>query len=203
MSLNYKKGNPVGNLLQYLNNKMTLSSVFNPTILPMLIPKKNKIKWLWSKPKDTFRTAIWLDEGYGCSYKMLPDKHNVLVKHIIEFFPPKTIMLDAAGFFDNKPTDFFYEIAAKGVTIPFNYTCFEKLKLTAPEAEALANKILAELLKVGTAKNELNTFHGIDRYHQFISIYGQGVLQAYSQRDVAVFMGFTPEHLNNLLSNNK
>jgi hypothetical protein len=199
MSIPYENGDPVGNLLLYLNSKIDLSPDFQPSILPMLEPRLLKKKWPLAKPGDTLRTAVWLDDAYGCSYKIHFDKNDLPLKQIIDFFPPKSILLDALGFFSNESTDCHFEIVKNATIVPFGRTDFEQLKLSAPEAEALANRILAEMLKLRTAKAELKDLHGLARYQRFKEIYGKGILQAYPQKYIALFLGFTPEYLNALI----
>lgn len=201
MALIYKKGDPVGNLLLYLNSKLDLSPDFQPSILPMLKSRMLKEKWSLAKPKDTLRTAVWLEDAYGCSYKMAYDKNDLPVKQIIDFFPPKSIMLDAYGFFSNEPTDCHFEIVKNATIVPFEHSDFEQLKLTAPEAEALANRVLAEILKLRTSKAELKDLHGLARYNRFKEIYGKEIIQAYPQKHIALFLGFTPEYFNSLVRN--
>lgn len=200
MALIYKEGDPVGNLLLYLNSKLNLSPDFQPSILPMLESRRLKEKWSLAKPGDTLRTAVWLDDAYGCSYKMVYDKNDLPVKQIIDFFPPKSIMLDATGFFNNEPTDCHFEIVKNANVVPFEHANFEQLKLTAPEAEALANRILAEMLNLRTSKAELKDLQGLARYNRFKEIYGNGIIQAYPQKHIALFLGFTPEYFSSLVN---
>ena len=195
----YTTDNPIENLLRYLNSRMELSPTFNPDILPMLHSSISSEKQVFAKPGDTLRTAVWLEDAYGQSYKMVFDKDDLPVKLVIDYFPPKSIMLDSLGFFNNEPTDCFYEILPNATIVPFDHSHFEELKLTAPEAEALANRILAEMLKLKDGRMTLKNLHGIDRYRQFIVLYGRLILQAYPQNQIALFLGFTPEHLNYLI----
>ena len=203
MTPKYSKIDPIGNLLLYLNTRMELSPAFTVGILPMLDLLTSKEKRLLSKPGDTLRTAFWLDDAYGQSYKMIFDKNDLPVKQVIDYFPPKSIMLDSLGFFNNEPTDCFYEIAPNATVLSFEHASFEELKLAAIEAETLANRILAEMLKLKDGKMTLKNLHGIDRYRQFIVLYGRAILQAYPQNQIALFLGFTPQHLNYLICTEK
>jgi hypothetical protein len=62
------------------------------------------------RPGQVLTMAYWLDDLYSYSYKMVPDKNKVSVKKIMEIFPPKTIILDPTGFFENDPSDVYIEI---------------------------------------------------------------------------------------------
>src|SRR5215217_1432699 len=143
----YRDQDPIGNLLLYLNTRMQLSPAFNPAIRPMLIDQTLIQKLQVARPAEVLSTAYWLDTAYACSYKMLPDKDGIPVKKISEIFPPKSVLLDADGFFNNIPGTDFIEIVKDSTIVPFSRDSFATLKLEAPEAHELANCIMAELQK--------------------------------------------------------
>jgi hypothetical protein len=198
--LQYRDHDPIGNLLQYLNTRMQLSPAFNPAITPMLHDQTLTGKLQIGKPGDVITTAYWLDEFYGYSYKIVPDKNGAPVMKILEIFPPKSIMLDSIGFFQNLPGDVYMEIVKGASIVPFTQLHFAELRLDAPEAEALANCVLAELIKQGKTRMELQELKGDERYHELIRRYGADVLQCFSQKNLAYFLNYSPEHLNKLIA---
>lgn len=198
--LQYMDHDPIGNLLHYLNTRMQLSTAFNPSILPMLQDRTLTQKLQICHPGQILTLAYWLDEFYAYSYKMVPDKNGKLVKHISDIFPPKTIILDPTGFFGNEPSEVFIEIVSGAPIVPFSQQHFAELKLDAPEAETLANYILAELLKQNRTRMELMSLKGDERYHELIRRYGIKILQCFSQKSLALYLKYTPEHLNRLIS---
>jgi len=198
---NYKDHDPIGNLLLYLNSRMTLTEVFNPAILPMLGSKFLKEKLEVTEPGKVLIKAYWLDDCYGYSYKMLPDKNNLLVKKIKQIYPPKTILLEPVGFFKNEPGKSFKAIVKGGNIVPFWQQDFASLKLVAPEAEALANCILAENGEQDEVRDDILDLKGDLRYFKMIDKLGIKVLQSFSQKDLAPFLGYTPGYLNHLISN--
>jgi len=196
----YRDHDPVGNLLLYLNARMQLSTAFNPAILPMMLDQTLTQKLQVARPGEVLTTAYWLDDAYGCSYKMVPDKDGIPVKKISEIFPPKSVLLDADGFFNNVPGNDFIEIVRGSTVVPFSRESFAALRLEAPEAHALANCIMAELQKQSKTHIALLGLKGDQRYYELIHIYGIKILQCFSQKSLASYLNYTPQHLNRLIS---
>ena len=196
----YRENDPVGNLVLYLNTRMQLSAAFNPSILPMLKSEPLAEKLIITRPGHVSVMAYWIDNFYACSYKMVPDKNGRLEKKIVEILPPKSIVLDPIGFFANEASDHFLEIVKGANIVPFSQDYFAKLKLTAPEAETLANCIMAELMAQSKTRMGLLSLKGDERYYELINQYGIEILQCFSQKNLASYLNYTPQHLNRLIS---
>jgi hypothetical protein len=203
IQLEYRDYDPIVNLLHYLNTRMQLSAAFNPAILPMLHDQTLTQKLQICRPGQVLTMAYWLDVLYAYSFKMVPDKNGKPVKKILEIFPPKTIILDPTGFFGNEPSDVFMEIVKGATIVPFSQPHFAALKLDAPETETLANCILAEMVKQSRTRMELLDLKGDERYYELIRRNGIKILQCFSQKGLASYLNFTPEHLNSLISGDR
>jgi hypothetical protein len=200
--MNSKKnsGSPEGNLLIYLKSKMQaeLTEAFNTNITPMLKGRTLNQLWTFSQPGDISGTAVWIDRGYGRVYKISPDMEGLPFEHTIDFFKPKRIMLDPAGFFNGIPGDCYMEIARDAAIVPFTSDNFKLLKLSAPEAATLANNILADDKADGYEKMLMLKMKPRARYKEFIRIFGVEIHQHFDAKDIASYLNMTPPFLSRL-----
>jgi len=197
--LEYTKGAPIPNLKGYLHSKIVLSPAFDPSIDPMLVAKVLAAKYTSPKNADGVNDiAYWVDEGYGYFTKPGKDKEGLDIVHIDEILPPKFIALDADGFFNNVPSDRELHFTKGSVIVPFTKADFMALKVTAPEAEALANCILAEHEKHGVVIANMNKLVMEERLKIFEEIYGKEVWQHFSQKQLADYFGVSENYMSDL-----
>lgn len=197
--LEYIKGAPAANLKGYLHNKIELSPAFDPGIDPMLIPHILITKYTNPKNSDGVNDIVyWIDEGYGYFTKPGKDKEDLDVVHIDEIFPPKSIALDADGFFNNVPSDRELHFTKGSVIIPFAKADFLKLRSIAPETDALATCILAEIKKHGVVVANMNKLVMEERLKIFEGMYGKEIWQHFSQKQLADYFGISENYMSDL-----
>ncbi|TKC09249.1 cyclic nucleotide-binding domain-containing protein [Pedobacter frigoris] len=197
--MEYTKDEPVLNLKSYLHSKIVLSPAFDPSIDPMLIAKILAAKYTSLKNGDGVNDiAYWVDEGFGYFTKPGKDKEDLDVEHIDEILPSRMIGLDADGFFNNVPSNRTLHFTKGSVIIPFSKADFLILKVTAPEAEALANCILAELKNHEVVIANMNKLVMEERLKIFEQIYGKEIWQHFSQKQLADYTGITVSYLSRL-----
>ena len=197
--LNYTKGVHIPNLRGYLHSKIELSAAFDPTIDPMLVAHPLTAKYTSPKNKEGVNDiAYWVDEGYGYFTRPDKDKEDLDVIRIDEIFPSKWIALDADGFFNNVPSGRELHFTKWSVIVPFTKADFIKLKLSVPEADALASCVLAEIKKHGVMIANMNKLMMEDRLRVFEQIYGREVWQHFAQKQLADYFGISENHMSNL-----
>jgi len=197
--LAYTKGAPISNLKGYLHSKIELSPAFDPGIDPILIAKILAVKYTSPKNAEGVNDiAYWVDEGYGYFTRPGKDKEDMDIVHIDEIFPSKMIGLDADGFFNNVPSDRTLHFTKGSVIIPFTKENFLTLKITAPEAEALANCILAEIKKHELVIANMNKLKMEDRLDIFEGIYNTEIWQHFSQKQMASYFGISENYMSDL-----
>lgn len=197
--IEYTKGAPIPNLKSYLHSKIELSPAFDPSIDPMLVAKILAAKYTSLKNGDGVNDiAYWVDEGFGYFTKPGKDKEDLDVEHIDEILPSRMIGLDADGFFNNAPSNRTLHFTKGSVIIPFSKANFLTLKVTAPEADALANCILAELKNHEVVIANMNKLVMEERLKIFEEIYGKEVWQHFSQKQLADYFGVSENYMSDL-----
>ncbi|MES2454935.1 MAG: hypothetical protein V4594_05330 [Bacteroidota bacterium] len=181
---------------------MTLPPTFNPAILPVLKDTTLKKTLVVVEPGQVLSTAYWLEDSYGFMYTSTPDKDGKPIIKILRIYGPKTIMLDPTGFFENEPSEYYLAIVKGATIVPFQVQDFINLKDEVPEAEALANCVLAELNKQAHTRNAILNVKGDARYQELIKQYGIGVSQCFSQKDLASYLEYVPTYQSRLNSKN-
>ena len=197
--LAYTKGAQVANLKVYLHSKIELSPAFDPGINPMLAANTLAAKYTSPKSKDGVNDIVyWADEGFGYFTKPGVDKEGLPLIRIDEIFPSKFIALDADGFFNNVPSDRELHFTKGSVIIPFTKADFLKLRSIAPETDALASCILAEIKKHGVVIANMNKLIMQERLKIFEALYGKEVWQHFSQKQLADYFGISENHMSDL-----
>jgi hypothetical protein len=190
----------VKNLVTYLGQHLTLSNTFYDTIAPMLGGNAIESIFCVVKAGRICTVAYWIDQGYSRSFQLVKDEEDLWKDVTIDFCGPKKIMLVSDGFFNNQVSKYHVEIVKGSVIVPFSRECFDVLKLTAPEAEALANNILALEKSESLEKIEMMKMKPRDRYHEFLRIFGNEIVHFFAVKHVASYLGMQPSYLSRLRS---
>ncbi|WP_285054859.1 hypothetical protein [Pedobacter ginsengisoli] len=197
--MEYTKGAPIANLKSYLHSKIELSAAFDSGIDPMLAADTLTARYTSPKNEDGINDiAYWVDEGYG--YFTMPgkDKEGLDVVHIDEIFPPKMIALDADGFFNKVPSYRTLHFTKGSVIIPFPNPAFVTLKVVAPEVDALAICILAELKKHAVEIANMNKLVMEEQLEIFEKMCGKEIWQHFSQKQLADYFRISENYMSDL-----
>jgi CRP-like cAMP-binding protein len=195
---NNNPGSPVENLLVYLNLQNNLSAIFNATILSMLPTRTLEKAELVTNKDDIALTAFWIDTGYARAFQNMLDKEGLPIEVTVDFNKPKRIMVIAESFFNGLPCDYNVEVAKASVIVEFTRTSFDALKLAAPEAEALANNILAKERTDALEKMRMLRMKPRPRYREFLRLFTAEIHLYFDVKDIASYLGMTPAFLSRL-----
>jgi CRP-like cAMP-binding protein len=186
----------VCNLLNYLNGQGNLSDEFNIVIGPMLKDDCLAAKLLVAEPGNVCQTAYWIEKGYARFYMKCRDEEGVEIEETIDFCGPGKILVISECFFRDEPCQYYVEIAKDSVIVPFSRVNFEILKLTAPEAEALANNILSSINTERIWKMKILKMKPRQRYAEFLKAYGMEIMQYFKVKQVASYLNMCPKYLS-------
>lgn len=186
----------VENLLNYLSSFNALTDNFYRGILPMLKGTPVEKTLSVGKPGECPQTAYWIDSGYARFYRLEKQKNGSTKDVTFRFFKPGEIMLVSECFFNGAVTDHYAEIYPGSVVVPFMSTSFYQLALVAPEAESLANKILAIDGRESKIRDELTVLKHKYRYEAFIKNFSEAIMLFCDAQDAATYLHMTPEYLS-------
>jgi hypothetical protein len=190
----------VGHLLAYLSKLVDLSQEFYDTIHSMLKPETLASKLQVADVGEICKTAYWIETGYARFFKEESDPDNGVYEDTIGFCRSQRILVIPECFFNGDPCGYGVELAEGSVVVPFSGTHFDLLKLSAPEAETLANKILSLHLLEGLEKARLMKMKPRRRYREFLNIFGKEIEQFYAVKQIASYLGMNPAFLSRLRS---
>jgi hypothetical protein len=190
----------VANLLNYLSNHLDLSSQFYITISPMLEARTLNKTQTFVRKGEICTTAFWIESGYCRCFINVKDNEGLPKEETIDFCRFNKIMVIPECFFNNLPCNYAMEIAQGAVIVPFSRDCFNVLKMSAPEAEALANKILSLEKPESLEKSGMFKMKPRARYDEFLRIFGPEIEQYFPVKHNASYLGMQPSYLSRLRS---
>ena len=186
------------NLLSYLQSYLNYSPEFEVAILPMLTVRTlDKVERIVNQD-EVSSAALWLHAGYGRWFVEHKDKEGLPVDVTIDFFRYGKILVSGEGFFNENPSLFNVELAAGSVVIDFPRHFYDALRLTAPEAETLAVKILATDRPEGLEKMNMVRRNTRDRYREFLRIFGPEIEQYFAVKHIASYLAMQPSYLSRI-----
>ncbi|WP_316793540.1 hypothetical protein [Pedobacter frigoris] len=190
-------GTPEGNLLENLGGLMDLTDGFYSGILPMLKHQSSCKVLKVANAGDICKTAYWIDSGYGRFYRVVY-QDGVRTEVTFKFFMPGSIMVIPECFFNGQPCDYYADFTKNAVVIPFTADNFSTLKLTASEAEELANKVLSLSNPGSNKKNEMLNLKPTPRYEKFLEVFGKESTRYCKVKDIASFLLIVPQTLSKI-----
>lgn len=191
---------PVGSLLTYLNGHLNLSQEFNDALRRVLGAETLTAKLDVVKCGEVCVTANWIERGYARFFKRVADDNGILTDVTIDFCRWGKILVIPECFFNGQPCGYNAEIPKGSVIVPFSKNCFDTFKLSAPEAESLANKILSLERTESLEKRELMKMKPRPRYDAFLRIFGREIEQYFAVKQIASYLGMQPSYLSRLRS---
>ncbi|MEJ2884356.1 hypothetical protein [Pedobacter sp. GR22-6] len=190
----FDEGKPAGRLLIYLSNRAKLSDQFLETIYPMLEDSKRKSNFECPKEEGVSKTAIWIDEGFGCCYELVADENGVRSPVIVGIYPAGTIMLDEHGFFNGAVSNLHYVVKKRSVFIPFSTVDFQELAMKAPEAATLAINVVAENKRYEQERSWLLRMDKWERRDAMIAFFGRKIEEIFSFKELASYLDMTEQY---------
>lgn len=189
---------PAGRLLIYLSNRAKLSEQFLETIFPMLEDSKLKSNFECPKENGISKTAIWIDEGFGCCYELVADENGVRSPVIVGIYPAGTIMLDEHGFFNGAVSNLNYVVKKRSVFIPFSTVDFQELATKAPEAATLAINVVAENKRYEQDRSGLLRMDKWERRDAMIDFFGRKIEGVFNFKELASYLDMTEQYYSKL-----
>lgn len=186
-----------GNFLKYLQSYHNYSPELEAAILGLSVRTLEKVERIVNRG-EICRAAIWLHAGYGRWFDECVDEDGIPQDVTIDFFRPGKILVTGEGFFNDFPSLFNVELAAGSVVVDFPKHLYDELKLTAPETETLAAKILATDRPEGLEKIIMVKRKTRDRYREFLRIFGPEIEQYFAVKHVASYLGMQPSYLSRI-----
>lgn len=185
-------------LLNYLQSHFDYSPEFEVAILPMLrVRILEKVERI-AKQDEVCRTALWLHSGYGRWFAEGKDKEGLPVDMTVDFFRHGKILVNGGCFLNESPSLFNVELAAGSVVVDFPRDFYDTFKLSAPEAEKLAIKILAMDKPEGLEKMNMVKRNTRDRYQEFLRMFGFEIEQYFAVKHIASYLAMQPSYLSRI-----
>ena len=190
----------VDDFIRYLNGLLNVSDHLRRCILPMLWVRTFAKKERIVRSGEICTASFWLKSGYGRCFVDAKDKEGLPFEKTVRFYGPGKIAAIHSGFFNDKPSPFNFELSAGAVVVPFSRSCFEKLKLNAPEAGDLANSIMAMEGVDELEKTDLLRLKARPSYQEFLRVFGVGIEQCFAIKHIASYLEMSPNFLSRIRS---
>jgi CRP-like cAMP-binding protein len=190
----------VDDFMSYFNESLVVNDNIRSGISPMLWVRKFGKKERIVMPGEICTTSFWLQSGYGRCFVITNDKEGLPFEKTIKFFGQGKIAAIHSSFFNEEPCDFYFELSAGAVVVPFSRSCFETLKLNVPEIGDLANNIMAREETEHLEKMELIGLKARERYQEFLKIFGVEIEQHFAIKHIASYLKIPPSFLSKIRS---
>jgi len=183
-------------LLQNISKHIRLSEEESTWLLSMLQSKKLRRKQFLLQEGDVNKAAFFVTAGLLRMYSI--DKNGF--EHILQFSPPGWWIGDMKSFVTQQPGSLYVDAIEDSEIVLLEKTQMEKLYEKVPSFERFF-RILAEN-SLATYQQRLIDNLGlpaIDRYKNFCRLYPT-LIECLPQKQVASYIGVTPEFLSKMLS---
>jgi len=145
---------------------------------------------------DVNRYACFVTDGCLRSYSI--DKNGF--EHVLQFAPPGWWISDMYSFIEQKPATLYIDAVDDSTVLLLHKPDLEKLYLQVPKFEHFF-RVLAEKSLATYQHRLINnlSLSARERYENFCQLY-PSLIQCLPQKQVAAYIGVTPEFLSKMLS---
>jgi CRP/FNR family transcriptional regulator, anaerobic regulatory protein len=186
-------------LLQHIAKHISLTKEEEEQIIAPFKSKKLKKKQFLLQEGDVQRQAAFVTTGCLRSYSI--DKNGF--EHVLQFAPPGWWIGDMRSFIHQQPATLYIDAIDDSEILLLQKTELEQLYINVPKLERLF-RILAEN-SLATYQHRLIdnlSLSAMERYNNFCQIY-PSLIEYLPQKQVASYIGVTPEFLSKMLSQEK
>lgn len=186
-------------LLQHIGKHTSLSKEEEEKIISVLKTRKLKKKQFLLQEGDVQKQAVFVISGCLRSYSI--DKNGF--EHVLQFAPPGWWIGDMRSMITQRPGTLYIDAIDDSEILLLLKTDLDKLYEAIPKLERLF-RILAEN-SLATYQHRLIdnlSLSAIDRYNNFCQTY-PSLIEYLPQKQVASYIGVTPEFLSKMLSQEK
>ena len=183
-------------LLQAINKHISLSKEEEEQLFTLLKSKKLKKKQFFLQEGEIQKWAVFVTKGCLRSYSI--DKNGF--EHVLQFAPAGWWIGDMRSFITQQPGILNIDAIDDSELILLSRSDLDGLYTTIPKMERFF-RILAEN-SLATYQHRLIdnlSLSAMERYQNFCSLY-PSLIEYLPQKQVAAYIGVTPEFLSKMLS---
>ncbi|MES1216712.1 MAG: Crp/Fnr family transcriptional regulator [Bacteroidota bacterium] len=184
-------------ILKNFAKHITLTKEQETYLLSLLQNKKIKKKHFLSQEGDLSKGPVFVTEGILRSYTI--DKNGF--EHILQFAPPGWWMVDMYSFITDQPGKLSIDAIENTEVLLLPKKALDKLYSDIPAFERFF-RILAEKALVTFQQRLMDSLSltAKERYTNFCKLY-PSLIECLPQKQVAAYIGVTPEFLSKMLNN--
>lgn len=184
-------------LLQHISKHISLTNEEEVILKSLLHSKKIKKKHFLLQEGEVNRSATFVTSGILRIYSI--DKNGF--EHILQFAPPGWWIGDMKSALTQQPATLNIDAIEETEVLWISKEDLEKLYAAVPKFERFF-RILAENSIASHQQRLVNnlSLSAAERYANFCQLY-PSLIQSLPQKQVASYIGVTPEFLSKMLSN--
>ena len=184
-------------LLEHISKHIQLTTEEETFLKSLLHSKKIKKKHFLLQEGEVNKTATFVTSGILRIYAI--DKNGF--EHILQFAPPGWWIGDMKSMLTQQPATLNIDAIEDAEVLLLNKEDLDKLYTTVPKFERFF-RILAENSIASHQQRLVNnlSLSAVERYNNFCQLY-PSLIQNLPQKQVASYIGVTPEFLSKMLSN--
>jgi CRP-like cAMP-binding protein len=185
-----------GLLLQNVERHIQLSEDDKNYLLSLLHSKKLRRKTYLRQEGDITRAAAFVTSGILRMYSV--DKNGI--EHILQFAPPGWWIGDMKSYLTQQPGSLYIDALEDSEVLLLDKKDLDNLYEKAPAFERLF-RILAENALATYQQRLIDNLSlpAVERYNNFCRLY-PSLIECLPQKQVAAYIGVTPEFLSKMLS---
>lgn len=184
--------------IQYLTDKITLSTEETAQIEQVCIPKKIRKRQLLLQEGDVWKYNAFVSNGFLRTYS-IDNKGN---EHILNFAPENYWSGDRESLMTGNPSRFNIEAVEDTDVVLITKDNFDQLCRSIPQLNDLVNAILHKSFVVSQDRIHAGiSLSAEEKYQKFLDQYPQ-IANRIPQHMIASYIGITPETLTRIRRNN-
>lgn len=186
-------------LLNSVVKYLDLSQEEKDSFVSLFTAKKVKRKQFLFQEGDIYKHAVFVTAGCLRSYTI--DKNGF--EHVLQFAPPGWWIGDMNSLLTQRPGVLYIDAIYDSEVLLLAKSDQEKLYINLPKFERFF-RLLAEKAFAASQLRLVNilSLPALERYHNFCQLY-PSLVDLLSQKQVASYIGVTPEFLSKLLHQGK